>query len=171
MQWFNVGKIVNTHGINGEVRVISRTHFPEERYAVGSELSLFMPNEKKPIQLTVASHRRHKNFDLLTFEHHYSIGDVQKYRDGILKVSEKQLGNLDEGEFYYHEIIGCTVITDTGDVIGKVTDILETGANDVWTVTPEEGKPQYIPFIDEIVKEVDVDAKRIVIEPMEGLLS
>ena len=49
MQWFNVGELVNTHGVQGEVRVISRTDFPEERFAVGSELALFMPNETKPI--------------------------------------------------------------------------------------------------------------------------
>ena len=65
MNWYNVGKIVNTHGIWGEVRVISSTDFPEERYAIGSILGLFMPGSNKPINLTVASHRKHKNFDLL----------------------------------------------------------------------------------------------------------
>ncbi|KXH79959.1 ribosome maturation factor RimM [Sporosarcina sp. HYO08] len=171
MQWYNVGKIVNTHGIRGEVRVISRTDFPEERYAEGSRLALFMPNSKTPIFLTVASHRRHKNFDLLTFDNHPNINDVEKYRDGILKVSENDLGNLDEGEYYYHEIIGCKVITTDGTEVGTVTEILETGANDVWTVTPEIGKPSYIPYIEDVVKEIDVEEKRIVIEPMEGLLS
>lgn len=171
MQWFNVGKIVNTHGIRGEVRVISRTHFPEERYAIGSELALFMPGSKTPIHLTVASHRKHKNFDLLTFENHPNINDVEKYRDGILKVAEDQLGDLEEGEFYYHEIIGCEVFTLEDAHIGKVTEILETGANDVWTVTPEKGKPHYIPYIADIVKEIDVDNKKIVIDAIEGLLS
>ena len=69
-----------------------------------------MPDSTKPIYLTVASHRKHKNFDLLTFENHPNMNDVEKYRDGILKVSEDKLGDLDEGEFYYHEIIGCTVV-------------------------------------------------------------
>ncbi|MBE1553486.1 ribosome maturation factor RimM [Sporosarcina limicola] len=171
MNWFNVGTIVNTHGIRGEVRVISRTHFPEERYTVGNKLALFMPESKAPIYLTVASHRQHKTFDLLTFENHPNLNDVEKYRNGIFKISEDKLGELDEGEFYYHEIIGCAVVTTGGIDIGKVTEILETGANDVWTVTPEKGKPQYIPYIDEIVIEVDIDNKRIVIDPMEGLLS
>ena len=94
MNWFNVGKIVNTHGIRGEVRVISSTDFPEERYAIGNKLGLFMPGSKKPIYLIVASHRKHKNFDLLTFENHPNMNDVEKYRDGILKVSEDQLGEL-----------------------------------------------------------------------------
>ena len=171
MNYFNVGKIVNTHGIRGEVRVISRTDFPEERYAPGNELALFMPGSKTPVPLIVASHRQHKNFDLLTFENHPNINDVEKYRDGILKVSDEQLGDLEEGEFYYHEVIGCTVFTTEGVEIGTVTEILETGANDVWTVTPAQGKPHYIPYIEDVVKEVDVDEKRIVIEPMEGLLS
>jgi 16S rRNA processing protein RimM len=171
MNWFNVGKIVNTHGIRGEVRVISQTDFPEERYAIGNTLALFMPGSQKPVNLTVATHRRHKNFDLLTFENHPNMNDVEKYRDGILKVSENQLGDLNEGEYYYHEIIGCTVVTLEGSEIGKVSEILETGANDVWTVTPEKGKPHYIPYIDDVVKEIDIDNKKIIIDPLEGLLS
>ena len=171
MEWYNVGKIVNTHGIRGEVRVNSYTDFPEERFAVGSKLALFMPESPKPIFLIVATQRPHKNFNLLTFENHPNLNDVEKYRDGILKVSENQLGDLDEDEFYYHEIIGCTVVTTEGQEIGKVTEILETGANDVWTVTPEKGKPQYIPYIEDVVKEVDIEGKKIIIELMDGLLS
>jgi len=171
MEWYNVGKIVNTHGIRGEVRVNSYTDFPEERYAVGNTLDLFMPDSEKSIKLTIASHRKHKNFELLTFEHHPNMVDVEKYRDGMFKVSEKHLSELEDGEFYYHEIIGCTVVTTEGLDIGKVTDILETGAKDVWTITPEKGKPHYIPYIEEFVKEIDIDAKRIIIQPIEGLLS
>lgn len=171
MNWYNVGKIVNTHGILGEVRVISSTDFPEERYAIGSELGLFMPGSDKPINLTVASHRKHKSFDLLTFENHPYVQDVEVYRDGVLKVSEDKLEKLEEGVFYYHEITGCLVVTLDGTEIGTVTEILETGANDVWTVKPEKGKLQYIPYIDDVVKEIDVDNKKIVIDPIEGLLS
>lgn len=171
MNWYNVGKIVNTHGVMGEVRVISSTDFPEERYAIGSKLGLFMPKSNKPIHLTVASHRKHKSFDLLTFDNHPYLNDVEKYRDGILKVSEDMLGKLDEGVFYYHEIVDCVVITLDGTEIGKVTEIFETGANDVWTVKPEKGKLQYIPYIDDVVKEVDIANKKIVIDPIEGLLS
>lgn len=171
MEWYNVGKIVNTHGIKGEVRVISQTDFPEERYEPGSELAVFMPKSKQPVRVTVTSHRRHKNFDLLTFEGYPTINDVEKFRDGILKVSEKELTELEEHEFYYHEIIGCRVVTAAGESIGTVTEIIETGANDVWTVTPEEGKPHYIPYIEDVVKEVNIEDKVITIELMEGLLS
>ena len=75
----------------------------------------------------------------MTFEGYSILKDVEEFRDGILKVSEKHLSELEENEFYFHEIIGCTVESTDGDEIGEVTEILQTGANDVWTVKPEKG--------------------------------
>lgn len=169
-KWFNVGKIVNTHGIRGEVRVISKTDFPEQRYKVGNTLYLFMPGANKPIELTVKTHRIHKNFNLLTFEGFENINEVEKFRDGIIKVPESQLSELDKDEFYYHEIIGCLVATTSGQEIGKVTEILSPGANDVWVIKSSDGKEILIPYIKEVVKKVEVKNKVILIEPMEGLL-
>lgn len=102
--YLNVGKIVNTQGIKGEVRVISKTDFPEERYQKGATLLLFQ-EKKAPIELVVKSHRKHKNFDILSFEGHPNINDVEKYRDGILKVAKDNLAELAEDEFYYHQIV------------------------------------------------------------------
>jgi len=171
MNWYNVGKIVNTHGIKGEVRVISTTDFPEERYEVGNKLSLFKKEIKTPTVLTVASHRRHKNFDLLTFEGFLTLEMVQGFKDGILKVSENQLSELEGNEYYFHEIIGCTVYSENGEEIGEITDILQTGANDVWTVKPAQGKTHYIPYIEDVVKDINIDEKKIVINVLDGLLS
>ncbi|MBB6443820.1 ribosome maturation factor RimM [Bacillus benzoevorans] len=170
-KWFNVGKIVNTHGIRGEVRVISKTDFPEERYKKGNTLFLFMPDRKEPVPLTVQSHRVHKNFDLLTFAGYDNINQIEPFKGGILKVPESQLGQLDEDEFYFHEIIGCTVFTDEGVEIGKVKEILTPGANDVWVVKGSGGKEQYIPYIADVVTEIDIENKKITITPIEGLLS
>ena len=168
-KWFNVGKIVNTHGIRGEVRVISRTDFPEERYQVGNTLHLFRENQE-PLTLTIASHRTHKNFDLLTFEGYHNVNDVEPFRNGILKITESQLSDLNEGEFYFHEIIGCTVYTDEGEEVGSISEILTPGANDVWVVKGPRGKDILIPYIEQIVKEVDITAQKVIITPMEGLL-
>lgn len=168
-KWFNVGKIVNTHGIKGEVRVISRTDFPEQRYQVGNTLHLFREN-KEPLELKIASYRTHKNFDLLTFEGYANVNDVEPLRDGILKITEAQLTNLDEGEFYFHEIIGCTVYTDQGEEIGPISEILTPGANDVWVVRGKNGKDILIPYIEQIVKVVDIQSQKVIITPMEGLL-
>lgn len=131
--YLNVGKIVNTQGIKGEVRVISKTDFPEERYQKGAMLLLFQ-EKKAPIELVVKSHRKHKNFDILSFEGHPNINDVEKYRDGILKVAKDNLAELAEDEFYYHQIIGATVYDETSSELGKIKEILSPGANDVWVV-------------------------------------
>lgn len=171
MEWYNVGKIVNTHGIWGEIRVISTTDFAEDRFEVGSELGLFKADGSKPIMVKVASHRKHKNFDLLTFEGYTLLRDVEAFKNATLKVSEKYLTELEENEFYFHEIIGCAVESTEGEKIGVVTDILQTGANDVWEVKPEKGKMHYIPYIEDVVKSVDIPNKKIVIEVLEGLLS
>ncbi|AYC29220.1 ribosome maturation factor RimM [Paenisporosarcina cavernae] len=170
MNWYNVGKIVNTHGIRGEVRVISSTDFPEERFAVGSKLGLFKKTDKKPLPLIVASHRKHKNFDLLTFEGFSTIEMVEGFRDGILKVSENQLEELEDNAFYFHEIIGCKVIDLDGNDIGEVQEILQTGANDVWAIKNSAGKMHYIPYIEDVVKEVNIEEQVIKIDALDGLL-
>ena len=164
-EYLNVGKIVNTQGIKGEVRVISTTDFPEK----GTVLTLFQDG-KAPIELTVKSHRKHKNFDLLSFEGHPSINDVEKYRDGILKVSKDNSVDLDENEFYYHEIIGLRVVEEDGTELGKVKEILSPGANDVWVVQRPKKADILLPYIASVVKEVDLEAGVIRVEIPEGLI-
>lgn len=167
--YYKVGKIVNTHGIRGEVRVISTTDFTEERYQVGEKLFLFRDNQDV-LPLTIASYRRHKNFDLLSFEGYPNINDVEVFRDGILKISEKQMGELDEHEYYYHEIIGLTVIDEDDKEIGKITEILSPGANDVWVVKRKGKKDALIPYIESVVKEIDLTEGTVHVEIPEGLL-
>ncbi|MCM3652667.1 ribosome maturation factor RimM [Metabacillus litoralis] len=169
-KWFNVGKIVNTHGIRGEVRVISKTDFAEERYVPGNTLYIFKEEADNPIKVVIDSHRVHKNFDLLTFEGMPSIQEVEQFKGALLKVDENQLSELDEGEYYFHEIIGCKMYTDQGEEIGTIREILATGANDVWVVKRKEGKDLLIPYIEEIVTEINIDEKKVIITPMEGLL-
>ena len=168
-EYLNVGKIVNTHGIRGEVRVISQTDFPEERYRKGQRLTLFREN-KAPLELTVAGHRKHKNFDLLTFEGYPTINDVEPLRDGILKVSKDELSELTENEYYYHEIIGLTVIDEQARELGKIKEILSPGANDVWVVQRKGKKDALIPYIESVVKQIDLDKGEVHIEIPEGLL-
>ncbi|MCH1623806.1 ribosome maturation factor RimM [Fredinandcohnia quinoae] len=168
-KWFNVGKIVNTHGIRGEVRIISRTDFPEERYQIGNRLFVFIP-EKDPIEVVVKSHRLHKQFDLLTFEGYENVNDVEPLKGALLKVPESQLTELGEDEFYFHEIIGCQVISESGEEIGVIKEILTPGANDVWVVKGTRAKEILIPYIDDIVKEINIKEKKIKIHLMEGLL-
>ena len=141
--YLNVGKIVNTQGIKGEVRVISKTDFPEERYQKGATLLLFQ-EKKAPIELVVKSHRKHKNLD--------------------------NLAELAEDEFYYHQIIGATVYDETGSELGKIKEILSPGANDVWVVQRPKKKDLLLPYIEGVVTKVDVENQRIDVDIPEGLI-
>ncbi|BAM47654.1 ribosome maturation factor RimM [Amphibacillus xylanus] len=170
MEFFNVGKIVNTHGIKGEVKVVRITDF-DQRFQPGNQLYLFLPNQTTPIKLMIERHRKHKQFDMLTFKGYYSINDVEHFKQGMLKISEADLHPLEEGSYYYHEIIGCEVVTTSGEKLGPVAEVLAPGANDVWVVKRKNQKDLLIPYIDDIVKEVNIEQKQITIEPMEGLLS
>lgn len=170
--FFNVGKIVNTHGLRGEVRVVTRSDFAAERYQPGNKLYFFRDeNSTESISLIVESHRSHKTFDLLTFEGHTSIGAVEKYKGGYLKMKEEERQQLGEGEFYYDKIIGCEVVTDTGEVLGKIKEILSPGANDVWVIQRyEKGKDILIPYIDDVVKDVQIEEQKVTVHIIDGLL-
>lgn len=173
MEWFNVGRIVNTHGVRGEVRILSTTDFEEERFVIGNKLAAFKKDDKKPTWVTIQSVRRHKNFILLTFEGMNNINLVEPFKEGMLKVTKDQMEEdlLEENEYFYHDIIGCSVVSEEGETIGEVKDILQTGANDVWVVKGVKGKEQYIPYIEDVVKDINIDEKVITIHVMEGLLS
>ena len=170
-EYLNVGKIVNTQGLKGEVRVISKTDFSEERYKVGTELMLFQENQQ-PIPLVIRSHRKHKNFDIVSFEEHFNIAHIEKYRDGILKISKEKIGKLEENAFYYHEIVGLEVFDEEGELLGTIKEILSPGANDVWVIgTNKEGaKDILIPYIESVVKNVDIANNRVDVEIPEGLI-
>lgn len=167
--WFYVGKIVNTHGIKGEVRVISHTDFPEERFAEGA--CLYVHDEKSGdyLPLTVARYRRHKQFDCLMFEDHRSIDDVLPYKGCLLYVPKGSLSELDSGNFYYYQIIGSEVVTDEGVALGVVKEILSPGANDVWVVETK-GKDVLLPVISDVVKAVDTEQKRVTVHLLPGLI-
>lgn len=164
---FNVGKIVNTHGIRGEVKVKRITDF-EERFSIGE--TLYVRKNEKMIPLVIESHRVHKGFDLLKFEGLDNINDVEGFKGLFLQINEEQQTELEENEYYYHEIIGCEVFDLSGERLGEIKEILAPGANDVWVLKRPGKKDAYIPYIEQVVKKVDVENKQIFIEPMEGLL-
>src|SRR5699024_4474970 len=167
---FNVGKIINTHGLKGEVKVYRITDF-DDRFQIGNTLYVLPPDKKAPIKVTVKSHHIHKGYDLHTFDEFNNINEIEKYKNMYLAIEEAQLSTLDDEEYYYHEIIGCSVyLTTNGNKLGTVKEILSPGANDVWVVDREKEKDVLIPYIKDVVKEVNRSEKTILIEPMDGLL-
>lgn len=169
VEYLEVGKIVNTQGIKGEVRVLSQTDSPQERYKKGAKLMVFIKG-KDPIELTITNHRKHKNFDLLTFEGYPTINEVEPLRDGILMVPKAELSELNEDEYYYYEIIGLEVYKESGEKLGEVKEILSPGANDVWVVQRQDKPDALIPFISSVVKNIDLEQQKAYVEIPEGLL-
>jgi len=168
MEYLIVGKIVNTHALQGEVKILSGSDFKEERFKKGNILYIDYQDQK--IEVKIAAHRVHKGADLIKFSGLNSINDVEKYKGCDILIDHEDLGELEENEFYYYEIIGCEVKTTDGELIGTVKEILETGANDVWVLERPGQKDVLIPYIEDVVKSVDVENKQITVELLEGLI-
>ncbi|WP_018883530.1 ribosome maturation factor RimM [Paenibacillus massiliensis] len=168
-QLLNVGKIVNTHGIRGELKILSSTDFPEDRFAKGSEL-LIVSEQGAPIPVTVETSRFQKNMVIVKFKEYGNINDVEKYKGSMLKITADRQGELGQDEFYFHQIVGCEVFTEEGELLGTIKEILTPGANDVWVVKQKSGKDLLLPYIQEVVLQVDVSEKRVTVRLMEGLL-
>lgn len=170
--WFTVGKIVNTHGIRGELKVLSRTDFADVRFAPGSMLQIIDDERGISVGVKVASSRPIKNMFIIKFQGFNDINEVEKFKGASLMVSEDELEPLDEGEYYYHEIIGCQVLTEDGEQLGVISEILSPGANDVWVIDRPKGSGKQIllPVIDEVLLSVDVKEKVVTVRLMEGLI-
>lgn len=168
MNYFNVGKIVNTQGLQGEVRILSVTDFAKDRYQKGSQLTIFDDQNNYITDVEIASHRRQKNFDIVKFKNLYHINDVEKYKGMTLKVSQDNLAQLDDDEFYYHQIIGLDVY-ENDKLIGKISEIIQPGANDVWVVKRPGKKDLLLPYIPQVILKVDIDKQRVDVDIMEGL--
>lgn len=171
-KWFTVGKIVNTHGLRGELKILSQTDFADVRFAAGSKLLMLNEENGASLEVKVISSRPNKNVYILKLEGFNDINQVEKYKGWVLKVSEANLVDLDEGEYYYHEIIGCRVVTEEGEELGTISEILSPGANDVWVVDRPKGsgKQLLLPVIDEVLINVNTTEKTVTVRLMEGLI-
>ena len=169
IDFLKVGTIVNTHALQGELRVFSDSHFKEERFKPGAKLLIDFNGEK--IAVEVKSHRPNKTVELIKFVGMNHINDVEKYKGCDLLVDATSLGELPTNEFYFHEIMGCAVKTTAGEELGEIIDILQPGANDVWVVKQKDSKKEIlIPYIDDVVKAVDPKNKLVTVELLEGLI-
>ncbi|MCP0886979.1 ribosome maturation factor RimM [Ligilactobacillus sp. WILCCON 0076] len=169
MEYYKVGTIVNTQGIHGELRVIATTDFSAKRFQPGTHLFIFSNKEAEPKEVVVKTHRQHKQFEILCFNDLEDINLVEKYKQADLKILASQQDKLPEGEYYYRQIIGLNVVTQSGEKIGIVKEIMTPGANDVWVVQRPNKKELLLPAIADVVKDVQLDKKQVIVEMMDGL--
>lgn len=168
-QWLDIGTITKPHGLHGEVRVMPQTDFVNERFADGQ--TVYLETNGHIQALTVAKYRWNKQFLLVSFVGYDSVEAVDQWRQATLKITYDHLSPLEGDDYYFHEIIGCQVYDEDQQRLGTITNIMQTGANDVWVMKDHQGKEQLIPYIHDVVRDVDVTGNTITIHVMEGLLS
>lgn len=164
-----VGRITAPHSLQGEVRVELHTDFPER---FSPEMAIFAGPTLIP--MTVTSARPHKQMILLKLAQINDRTDAEALRGQWLFVHEDDAVELDEDTYWVHDIIGMTVQTDTEEVLGVISDVLFTGANDVYIIqgTDDDGNERelLLPAIADVVKTVDPAAQRMTVHLLPGLL-
>lgn len=163
-----IGKIINTHGIKGELKIISSSDFEEERFAVGNSVNIQFGKELIPME--VASFRRHKGCLLVAFKDLMNINFVEKYKGCVISVDSDELQELDEDEVYFYQLVDCKVIDEENNELGMVVEIIETAAHDILRIRNDEGKEVLIPYVDAFIVDVDVDEKVIIVHLIEGFV-
>ncbi len=165
-----VGQIINTHGIKGEVKVLSLTSFME-RFQDLDEVFI-VRDEKQLATLSVEKARPFKKeFMIVKFKGINSINDAEKYKQTYMMVTKENTVQLPEGHYFIFDIIGLDVYTTSGDYLGEVVDII-TSSNDVYVVRDQQQSKKEIllPAIKEVVKEINMDQGKMMVELIPGLI-
>lgn len=164
-----IARVVKAFGIRGEAAADVLTDFPE-RFDDVSDVTLRRGATERPAELE--RYRFHKERVLLKFVGVDTMNDAETLVGFDVVIPDEARYELPEGEdlFYESDLVGCAVETTGGEPVGEIESVLRTGGHDVLTVRKSDGREALVPFVDEICVEVDVAAKRVVIDPPEGLL-
>ena len=166
MDLLEAGKIVNTHGLRGEVKVVPWTDYPEDFENIEYVIVKRSSGDER---LDIENVRYHKNNVLLTFKQIKDINEAEKYKNLTL-YAPREMFELEEGAHFIADLIGLDVINiDTGAKIGVIADVFNTGSNDIYDVKRDGRKNLLLPVIDDVVKEIDVEGGFVKVYMMEGL--
>ncbi len=166
-RYLAVGQVVGVHGVRGELKVAILTEAPE-RFALLDRVYLG-PQDEEPEPWNLERYRIHKGRLLLKLEGCDDRTFAESMRGYVVQVPMEEALPLDEGEYYEHQVLGLDVWTADGEHLGRVSEILFTGANDVYVIA-NQGQPDLlIPVIAEVIEQVDLDAGRLVVHLPEGL--
>ena len=163
-----IARIVKARGIRGEVACHIETDFPA-RFSTLDRVTVRMPDGTRP-ELAIEDHWFHKERVILKFRGYDTMTMAQTLVGGCLVVSEADEQPLEDHQYYERGLVGLAVITVTGHEVGRVTRLMRTGGTDLLVIEGERGREHLVPFADAICTEVDVNARRITIDPPEGLL-
>ncbi len=164
--YFVIGKIVNTQGIRGDVRILPQTD-DVTRFEKLETVEIFRGNETR--KLTIEKVWYHKNFVVIKFEEIETMNDAEKIKDFLVRIDRKDAVPLDEDEYFITDLIGVKVITDENETLGTIKDVIVTGANDVYVVKTD-GKDVLLPAIKQCILNVDMEKREMLIHLMKGLI-
>lgn len=161
-----VGVITTTHGVRGEVKVFPTTDDPA-RFKTLKQVILDTGKEK--IELEIAGVKFFKNLVILKFKGIDDINDVEKYRKCSLLVTRENAVKLEKNEYFISDLIGLAVVTGEGETLGRISDVLQTGANDVYVVRQDGSEDLLIPAIKECIKEINMETGCVTVHLLPGL--
>lgn len=129
--------------------------------------SAYVAEEKQPVQ--IASAKEHKGMTLIRLSGYDDINRVLQWKGDYLYVREDEVGELPEGSWYRHELIGLRCVTYDGEMIGEITEVIEAPANDVLVIRKVNGESTMVPFVEAYVGEIDLQARTVVLSLIEGM--
>lgn len=173
-KWIVIGEVIATQGNRGEVKIIAHTEFPERFFEMDS-VRLFRPTATEPFkEFALEGCRLHKGAIVLKLAQVDSISQAEELVKMLIKVRVEELRPLPPGRHYIFELIGLECITTAGQKLGLISDVLQTGANDVYVIRPAPGvtklKEILIPVIPSVVLEIKPEEGHVLVELLDGLL-
>lgn len=162
-----VGVITSTHGIRGEVKVFPTTDDPD-RFKKLKEC--IIAGKRGNVNVTVQSVKFFKQYVIVKFKEFDNINDIEIYTKCDLLVTRDNAVKCEPGEYFICDLIGLRVITDEVEELGNLTDVIETGANNVYEVTSDTGKIYYLPVIDQCILSHDMTNRTVTVHILKGLL-
>lgn len=165
--YLEIGQIVNTNGLKGFLKVKPLT---DDITRFEKLKTIYIQKAKELIGFKIQEVKYNKQSVLLKLEGIDDITEAEKYNNFYIKISKENAVELEKNSYFIVDIIGCQVYTDENEYLGNVVDVFQTGSNDVYTLKNSEGKEILIPAIKEVIKNVDIKNKKIVIHLMDGLI-
>ena len=161
-----VGVITSTHGVRGEVKVFPTT---DDVARFKKLKNVLLDTGKEKLELEINGVKFFKNMVILKFKEFDNINDVEKYRQKALYVTRENAVKLKKDEYFIADLIGLEVQTDEEEMLGRISDVIQTGANDVYVVSVEDGEEILLPAIKECVKKVDIEEGCMLVHLLPGL--
>ncbi len=166
-EFLEIGQIVNTFGIKGMVKV---KPFTDDIKRFEDLEKVYVEQNKTKKQYEIEDVKYHKDMVLIKFKGIDKVEDAELLRNSYLKINREDEPELEEGTYYIVDLIGLEVYSDEGKLIGKVDDIFNNGSCDIYEIKDELGKQLLLPAISDVIKEINLKEKKIVVHILKGLI-